>query len=57
MTVEACLYLGDRWEYRLGHGDLTLRAHGAFPLEAGQVWCECPPEHVWIFAAETPGTS
>jgi iron(III) transport system ATP-binding protein len=49
-TVEACLYLGDHWEYRLAHNSLKLRANGAVPLEiGGQIWVTLPREHVWLF--------
>ncbi|WHA44012.1 ABC transporter ATP-binding protein [Agrobacterium larrymoorei] len=51
MKVEACIYLGDRWEYRLTKGDLTIRSQGATPLESEEVWCEVPRQHVWLFAA------
>jgi iron(III) transport system ATP-binding protein len=49
-TVEACLYLGDHWEYRLAHNSLKLRARGMTPLALGeQVWVSLPHEHVWVF--------
>ena len=49
MQVEASVFLGDRWEYRLARGNLRLVAHGPAPLEQSEVWCEVPPRHVWIF--------
>jgi iron(III) transport system ATP-binding protein len=52
MKLEAIIYLGDRWEYRLRAGDLQLRAQGDEPVDAERVWCECRPEHVWIFPDE-----
>ncbi|MDF2811184.1 MAG: transporter related protein [Microvirga sp.] len=49
LELEASLYLGAYWEYRLsGHG-LSLKAQGARSLPAGPVWCEFPRESVWIF--------
>lgn len=51
MHLEACLYLGDRWEYRLACGELKAKAFGAKPLASGQVWAEIPRESVWIFPA------
>lgn len=49
MDLEACLYLGDRWEYRLARGDLRAKAFGPEPIPAGRVWAEIPSESVWIF--------
>ena len=49
MDLEACLYLGDRWEYRLARGDLRVKAFGPEPIPAGRVWAEIPSESVWIF--------
>lgn len=49
MQVEASVFLGDRWEYRLARGNLRLVAHGPAPLEQSEVWCEVPSRHVWIF--------
>lgn len=51
MELDDSLYLGDRWEYRLRRGSFTAKAHGATPLSAGTVWCEFPPESVWVFPA------
>ncbi|MGH6946670.1 MAG: ABC transporter ATP-binding protein [Kiloniellales bacterium] len=51
MSLEDCIYLGDRWEYRLNRGDFKAKAHGAKRLPAGTVWCEIPRESVWIFPA------
>ena len=50
MQVEASVFLGDRWEYRLIRGSLRMVAHGPAPLEGTEAWCEVPPRHVWIFA-------
>lgn len=52
MAVDASLYLGDHWEYRLSRGDLKIRARGAERLEAKSVWCEIPEKNVWLFASE-----
>jgi iron(III) transport system ATP-binding protein len=49
MQMEANVFLGDRWEYRLARGSLRMVAHGAQPLGQSQVWCELPPRDVWIF--------
>lgn len=49
LVVDACIYLGDRWEYRLSRGDVKLRAAGLAPLGGREIWVECPREHVWIF--------
>ncbi len=49
MHVEANVFLGDRWEYRLTRGTLRVVAHGPAPLEQSETWCEFPPDHVWIF--------
>lgn len=49
MQVEANVFLGDRWEYRLTRGSLRVVAHGPAPLDQAQAWCEFPPGHVWIF--------
>ncbi len=50
MGLEACLYLGDRWEYRLSFGDLHVKAFGTRALAAGsRVYAEIPAESVWLF--------
>jgi iron(III) transport system ATP-binding protein len=51
MQLEACLYLGDRWEYRLVYGDLGAKACGPKALEPGPVWVEIPRESVWLSPA------
>jgi iron(III) transport system ATP-binding protein len=51
MTLDASLYLGSAWEYRLSHGDLSVKAHGAAKLEPGEVWCHLPADAVWIYPA------
>jgi len=51
MQLDDSIYLGDRWEYRLRQGGLTIKAHGSTPLTRGRVWVHIPPESVWIFAA------
>lgn len=52
MAVDGSIYLGDRWEYRLTRGNLTLRAQGHEAHAGGKVWCAAAPDHVWIFADE-----
>ncbi|MFS8039002.1 ABC transporter ATP-binding protein [Xanthobacter sp. AM11] len=50
MSLEACLYLGDRWEYRLSFGDLKVKAFGSRTLAAGsRVFVEIPRDSVWLF--------
>lgn len=51
MQLEASLYLGDRWEYRIHRGDFSLKAHGNKFYPAGKIWAELPPENVWVFPA------
>ncbi|PSJ56067.1 ABC transporter ATP-binding protein [Pseudaminobacter soli (ex Li et al. 2025)] len=49
MRLEACLFLGDRWEYRLAWGAFRAKAFGTRPLASGQVWAEIPRQSVWLF--------
>ncbi|MHC5307462.1 ABC transporter ATP-binding protein [Bartonella sp. LJL80] len=49
MHLDASLYLGDRWEYRLHHGGLEIKASGAERLDAGNVHVAIKPEDVWLF--------
>ncbi|MEN3929791.1 ABC transporter ATP-binding protein [Microvirga sp. W0021] len=49
MQLEACLYLGDRWEYRLTCGELEAKAFGPKMVQPGKVWAEIPRESVWLF--------
>src|SRR4051794_10674141 len=49
MQVDGNVFLGDRWEYHLTRGTLRIVAHGAAPLQQGEVWCEMPPDHLWLF--------
>ena len=51
VEVEASIYLGQHWEYRMSLGGVPLRALGSRSLASGPAWCEFPPECVWIFAA------
>jgi iron(III) transport system ATP-binding protein len=51
MQLDDSLFLGDRWEYRIHKGDFAVKAHGSKPLPPGNVWCEFPPESVWVFPA------
>ncbi|MCC7281566.1 MAG: ABC transporter ATP-binding protein [Acetobacteraceae bacterium] len=49
--VEACLYLGDHWEYRLAHHSLKLRARGSARVAQGsRLWLSLPRAHLWLFA-------
>ncbi|NTJ62249.1 ABC transporter ATP-binding protein [Agrobacterium rhizogenes] len=49
MQLEACLFLGDRWEYRLSYGDFKAKAFGPKLMAAGTVWAEIPRESVWLY--------
>lgn len=49
MHLDACLYLGDRWEYRLRAGDFAAKAFGPKALPEGPVWVDIPRESVWLF--------
>jgi iron(III) transport system ATP-binding protein len=49
MNLDDSLFLGDRWEYRIRSGDFSAKAHGTRPLAPGPVWCEFPPDSVWVF--------
>jgi len=42
MHLETSLYLGERWEYLLTRGALTVRAWGNVPLPSGEHWIEFP---------------
>ena len=50
MQLDASLYLGSGWEYRLSRSDLALKAYGEAQRAPGQVWCEIARDAVWIFA-------
>jgi iron(III) transport system ATP-binding protein len=50
MQLDACLYLGDRWEYRLRSGEFAAKAFGARELPEGPVWVDIPRDSVWLFA-------
>ena len=50
MRLDAALYLGSSWEYRLSRGPLALKAHGEAQRAPGDIWCEIPADAVWIFA-------
>jgi iron(III) transport system ATP-binding protein len=54
-TVDASIFLGDKWEYRLNRAGLRVVAHGPVALETREVWCAFPPASVWIFAAHPVG--
>jgi iron(III) transport system ATP-binding protein len=47
--VEGCIYLGEKWEYRLRRGDLRLRAQGHEPLTAAVAHCRIPSAATWLF--------
>jgi iron(III) transport system ATP-binding protein len=47
--VEGCIYLGDKWEYRLKRGDLRLRAQGHEQLAGPLAHCRIPPAATWLF--------
>ena len=50
VDLDASIYLGDHWEYRLSAPGVALKARGTARREPGRVWCELPAENVWIFA-------
>lgn len=50
VEIEASIYLGQHWEYRMSLGGAHLRAFGPHPIAPGPAWCEFPAESVWIFA-------
>jgi iron(III) transport system ATP-binding protein len=47
--LEGCIYLGDKWEYRLKKGDVALRAHGKAALNGPTVHCAVPSDAAWLF--------
>jgi iron(III) transport system ATP-binding protein len=47
--VEGCIYLGEKWEYRLKRGDLRLRAQGHEPLSAAVAHCRIPASATWLY--------
>lgn len=47
--VEGCIYLGDKWEYRLKRGELRLRAQGHEQLAGAVAHCRIPPAATWLF--------
>ncbi|WP_293806552.1 ABC transporter ATP-binding protein [uncultured Bosea sp.] len=47
--VEGCIYLGEKWEYRLKRGDLRLRAQGHEPLSATVAHCRIPASATWLY--------
>jgi iron(III) transport system ATP-binding protein len=47
--VEGCIYLGDRWEYRLKRGPVAIRAQGSAPLVGATAWCSIPAASAWLF--------
>ncbi len=57
LKLEASLYLGSYWEYRLNGSGLNLKAQGSQPLPSGPVWCEFPANNVWVFPTESPVAS
>ncbi len=50
VNLDASIYLGDHWEYRLSAPGVTLKAQGSVRREPGNVWCELPADDVWIFS-------
>jgi iron(III) transport system ATP-binding protein len=47
--LEGCIYLGDKWEYRLKKGSVALRAHGKAALDGPTVHCAVPQDAAWLF--------
>ncbi|MER9107154.1 ABC transporter ATP-binding protein [Mesorhizobium sp. M0025] len=50
VNLDASMYLGDHWEYRLSGPGVSLKALGSVRREPGNVWCELPSDSVWIFS-------
>lgn len=50
VNLDASIYLGDHWEYRLSAPGVALKARGTVRREPGNVWCELPADDVWIFS-------
>ena len=57
LALRTSLYLGERWEYLLTGGALSMRAWGHVPESPGDRWLELPADRVWIFADAWPGPS
>ncbi|PZN96220.1 MAG: lipase [Hyphomicrobiales bacterium] len=49
LDVEGCIYLGDKWEYRLKRGSVRLRAQGTAALPADVAHCTVQPASTWLF--------
>jgi iron(III) transport system ATP-binding protein len=49
LDVEGCIYLGDKWEYRLKRGSVRLRAQGASELSSDVAHCTVQPASTWLF--------
>ncbi len=49
VNLDASIYLGNHWEYRLSGPGIKLKARGEARKEPGIVWCGFPEESVWIF--------
>ena len=47
--LEGCIYLGEKWEYRLRRGGVSLRAQGRTALAGPIVHCAAPAEATWLF--------
>jgi iron(III) transport system ATP-binding protein len=49
MTLEAPMYLGERWELLFARGHTGARAYAAEPLPPGEYYVEFPEEALWVF--------
>lgn len=49
MTLEAPMYLGERWELLFRCGNIAVRAYADGPLPPGEHYLEFPPEALWVF--------
>ena len=49
MNLKSALYLGERWEYVLQLGQLSIRVWGEAPLAPAEHWVSFPENGLWIF--------
>ena len=48
-TLEAAVYLGERWDLLFRAGDLSIRAWSTHPPRQGPLYVRFPPDALWIF--------
>ncbi len=49
MNLKSALYLGERWEYVLQLGQLSVRVWGEGALAPAEYWLSVPESGLWIF--------